>query len=156
MRGPKPKDPSILALHGNQSKSIPESSKDIFPEGLGMPPEGLGVEELAIWNEVEEALPAGIVRKIDRELVRRYVQSVALLRRLKKAVAETPPSDRGFATLVRLAQAEATGQLKMEEALCWTPSSRNRVVPSPPKSNEKDSFDAFLARPRDIAGIRVN
>lgn len=130
-RGPKPKQ-----------KEAPIGLID----GIGDPPGDLSPEEAEAWQAVSRAIPFGIVRAIDAELLRRYCESIARLRRLKAAIAETLADDRGFATLVRLAQAEATAQLKMESELCFSPSSRNRVTAQAARTKAEDDFDAFLSR----------
>jgi phage terminase small subunit len=143
-RGRIPKDTRFL-VNPRRNKIAPIED-EVQPDGLGEAPEDFDDDEKAAWKAVSRSIPKGIVRGIDAVLLRRYCESIARLRRLKTAIAETLPSEKTFCSLVRLIQSEAMAQLKMESELCFSPSSRNRVTPTLEHDPELDGFNEFVAK----------
>lgn len=116
--GRRPKAPALKVVGGNAGKR--EINTDV-PAGageLGPPPKDWTREQKALWKEVVEMAPEGVLTGSDRALVEITVRLLAQVR-------SVPVVESATATQFRLCLTE----------MGMTPSARNRLtVPKTPRN----------------------
>jgi phage terminase small subunit len=113
--GQRPKPAQLKVVQGNPGKRrINTGEPQSVP--LAGPPNGMSAQDRAVWREVVEAAPPGVLKQADRFLVE---LTVRLLRQARASGAEVSP---GIATQLRQCLAE----------MGMSPSARSRLSVSEP------------------------
>lgn len=125
----RPRTPTnVLELRGAFDKDPQRRREDPHVEaGLGAPPGYFDEGERAIWREIAESAPEGVLSKSDRLCVEMLVPLIVRLRNREPMKA----AERAFmlSTLTRMG---------------CTPADRSRVAAPSEKEDQGDLFD-FLA-----------
>jgi P27 family predicted phage terminase small subunit len=156
MRGKRPVPTEVKALRGTERshhKKIPNTVEAVG--SLGDPPSWMSDAEAALYLEMAESLPDGVLRSCDTALYARYVAAYVQYQALREQIADLDRIDASTPELLIAALKAKPGlmrmmvkvsevMLRMEAEMGLTPSARSRVSSvAPPGESE---FEAFMNR----------
>jgi phage terminase small subunit len=144
--GRRPKPTALHELHGTRSKARGKRALEPQPQGdLVEPPEKLVPEERAEWDFVLQNTPRGMLKRIDRQRLLRWVRCCERLRIAEAALSRVDARGAGLPLLVRgpngpelspylrIIDRETLAMIRLSDRLGFSPVARPRIqMDAPP------------------------
>jgi P27 family predicted phage terminase small subunit len=143
-RGRKPRPTPLHHLHGtfNSTRHRDRLAEPVTPSDLAIePPEDLSDAEKEAWRYCVDNAPRGVLRAIDRSVLRIWVETEERYRRARVAQAElnlkqpipdvitTPNGSLQVSPYIAMMNRCSVIMLKVAELLGFVPVSRPRLAP---------------------------
>ncbi len=152
MKGRKPKPTALHQLHGtfNATRHGRDRACEPQPQGdLTQPPETLTDSERASWDYVISHAPKGLLKKIDRAVLIRWVKvedrlmvAEAAQRELDCRSAGLPflvrgPNGLEISPYVKIIERETVNLIRLSDRLGFSPVARPRIQIEPSKTDDE-------------------
>lgn len=153
VRGPRPKPTYMKLLDGNPGRR-PLNENEPKPVGdLRDPPEGLSDSQRALWIQTVDEAPAGLLKRLDRELFRTWVvacdtyrRAVAELNRTPALLVRTRSGEFIQNPYISIVNKQALMMHKAGEQMGFSPSARTRIAMDPEDPGAANPFNKFAKR----------
>jgi P27 family predicted phage terminase small subunit len=149
MRGRKPKSAIVHIVNGNPGKRPINEHEPIAPGDLGEPPPDLTDDQIKLWAYAIQHAPKGVLRLIDRDVLRAWVIAADLHRTAAARVAkdgiistgaEGQPMRHPAIAVLR----DATSMMmRAAEQMGFSPTARARIKAPEKTIDRKNPFAAL-------------
>lgn len=149
MRGRRPKPTLLKVLSGNPGNRKLNKAEPLDLHPLGDPPDWLSADQRAIWHEIADAAPAGLLKSIDAAVLTALACSISIWRDASVAMRDQPstvPTNDGGCKanpLMGIMHRESLDILRMCAELGITPASRSRLRLTPDAPAPNRAFERF-------------
>lgn len=152
--GRRPKPTHLKSVENSRDRRDPKLAKgEPVPTGLlrgEPPPEDFDEAEKAMWTATLDATPHGLLRHLDRQIFRMYVEAVCIRAEAKrkfKASSFLVKTPNGMAVQnpflpVINKQSELIAKLSVE--MGFTPASRTRIALEEAASHAEDAASKYF------------
>lgn len=157
MRGRKPKPTHLKLIEGNPGKRPINDAEPVPPGALDEPPPNLTDAQRASWAYAIANAPAGLLRRLDRGLLRVWVVADCLHAEATEKLqttgllVKTPSGMPMQNPYLPIINRQAQVMTKAAAELGFTPSSRSRIATQPDETEGPENTLAGLRRRARIA-----